>query len=520
MGLAHSSLDLLVLLLLATNHPLSSAQTCEGLTRISLPGTTFTLAQTVDGGTFPPAVGGNSGEPPSGDAIRNLPPFCRVAATLKPSTDSEIRIELWMPISGWNGKLMGVGNGGWAGSMSYDQMSDPLRRGYAVVSTDTGHAGSGRDGRFALGHPEKLVDFGYRSVHEMTVTAKTLVTAFYGAKPRWSYWLGGSTGGKQGLTEAQRYPDDYDGIVAGAPVNYWSRVMPHLIWLARATHDDPAGFIPPKDYPIIHRAVLKACDARDGLPDDLLSDPAHCHFDPTVLLCSPGQHADCLTAPQVEAVKKIFGPVMNARTRQLISPGLAPGSELGWGPAAGGQRPFQIPDDYFKFVVFKNPEWDFRTLDFDRDVSASDEIARPVLDATDPDLRTFAAHGGKLLVYHGWSDPLIAPLDTVDYYENVIKTMGASKTHGFMRVFLVPGMGHQPPSTSGPIAFDMLAPLEQWVEGGDAPARIDVSYVHDERVERTRPVCPYPQMAIYTGTGSSDSAANFTCKARSGAALR
>jgi feruloyl esterase len=514
MNLALSSL--LLLIQIAATQPTASPRGCESLAQATLPETTITLAQTVGGGEFPQA-GDKSAGPVSPGAIRNLPPFCRVAATLAPSSDSEIRVELWMPISGWNGKFMGVGNGGWAGSISYGQMGDPLRRGYAVASTDTGHAGATGDGRFALGHPEKLVDFGYRSVHAMTTTAKALVATFYGVKPRWSYWVGGSTGGKQGLTEAQRYPDDYDGIVAGAPVMYWSRVMPHLIWLSRATHDDPAGFIPPKHYPLIHRAVLEACDARDGLRDSLVSDPAHCQFDPAVLLCSPGndavKDADCLTAPQVEAVKKIYGPVLNARTKTLISPGLLPGSEPGWTPAVGGERPFQIPDDYFKYVVFKSPEWDFHTMDFDRDVSASDAIARPVLDATDPDLRKFAGRGGKLLVYHGWGDQLITPRNTLDYYENVVKTMGPSQTQGFLRVFMVPGMSHQAPSPSGPIAFDLLPALEQWVEHGEAPARIVVSYMNGGKVERTRPLCPYPQMAVHSGTGSPDEASTFTCKA-------
>jgi feruloyl esterase len=500
------------LVLLTTMQPTASPRTCESLAQATVPSATITLAQTVDGGLSPPATGNNTGGAAASGAMRNLPPFCRVAATLTPFTDSDIRIEVWMPASGWNGKFMGVGNGGWAGSISYGQMGDPLRRGYAVASTDTGHAGGAGDGKFALGHPEKLVDFGYRAVHEMTTTAKALVTSFYGVKPRWSYWVGGSTGGKQGLTEAQRYPDDYDGIVAGAPVLYWSRVMPQLIWISRATHDDPAGFIPPKDYPIIHRAVLEACDARDGLRDSLISDPVHCPFDSSVLLCGAGKGTDCLTAPQVEAVKKIFGPVLNSRTKVVISPGLLPGSELGWAPAAGGDRPFQIPDDYFKYVALKNADWDFRTMDFDRDVSASDAIAHPVLDATNPDLRAFAGRGGKLFVYHGWGDQLITPRNTIDYYEQVVKTMGAGKTQAFMQVFMVPGMSHQPPSASGPIAFDLLPALEQWVERGAPPAQVVVSYLRDGKTERTRPLCPYPQLAIYTGVGSPDEASNFTCK--------
>jgi feruloyl esterase len=494
-----------LLVLLATPQDKVPSQTCENLAQATLPGARITLALIAGGGEAPPA-----GSP---DLLRNLPPFCRVAATLAPSADSEIHVEVWLPLSGWNGKFMGVGNGGWAGSISYGQMSAPLQHGYAVASTDTGHVGGAAEAKFAMGHPEKLVDFAYRAVHEMTTTAKALVTTFYGTRPRWSYWVGGSTGGKQGLTEAQRYPDDYDGIIAGAPVNYWSRAMPHLIWLARTTHDDPAAFVPAKAYSVIHRALLEACDARDGLQDSLISDPAHCQFDPGVLLCGPGKDADCLTAPQVDAVKKILGSVINPRTKAMISPGLLPGSELGWAPAVGGAGPFQIPDEYFKYVVFKNPAWDYRTLDFDRDVSVSDGFARPVLDATDPDLRKFAGHGGKLLVYHGWSDQLITPLNTIEYYDKVVTMMGEGTTQGFMHVFLVPGMSHQPPSPAGPVAFDLLPALEQWVEHGTAPQSVIVSYIQDGKVERTRPLCSYPQRAIYTGSGSADDASHFLCRA-------
>ena len=253
---------LIALLLLAAGRGTAWAQACENLADATLPHTAITLAQTVKAG----GAGGSAR--PGTNAAGDLPPFCRVAATLKPSDDSAIRIELWMPLAGWNGKFMGVGNGGWAGSIPYREMSDPLRRGYAVASTDTGHSGDGLGGGFALGHPERLIDFGYRAVHEMTVAAKALATTFYGKAPRVSYWIGGSTGGKQGLTEAQRYPEDYDGIVAAAPVNYWTRVMPHLIWLWRSTNDDPARHIPEGKYPLIHRAVLDACDAGDGLRDD------------------------------------------------------------------------------------------------------------------------------------------------------------------------------------------------------------------------------------------------------------
>ncbi|HYT65148.1 MAG TPA: tannase/feruloyl esterase family alpha/beta hydrolase [Vicinamibacterales bacterium] len=475
----------------------------------------ISLAVSVPAGDFTPPTpftGGNA--PPSGASFKDLPAFCRVAATLTPSADSDIKVEIWMPVSGWNGKFMGVGNGGWAGSISYGQLRDPLRRGYAVASTDTGHSGGGLEGRFALGHPEKLIDFGYRAVHEMTVMAKAVVRAFYGPAPRFSYWVGGSTGGKQGLTEAQRFPDDYDGIIAGAPVNYWGRVMSHLMWIARATHDDPAAFVPPDKYPAIHKAVLDACDALDGLRDSLVSDPARCSFDPNVLLCSGGEGPSCLTAPQVQAVKKIYGQAADPRTGRVISPGLLPGSEIAWHPSAGGTGPFPIVDGYFKYVVFKNPEWDYRTLDFDRDVRLADQIADNGLNATDPDLGKFERHGGKLLLFHGWSDELISPLNTVEYYESVMKKMGAGRTDAFARLFMAPGMRHGIGVGPGPNTFDMIAALEEWVEKGAAPSRIVASHTKDGKVDRTRPLCSYPQQAVYNGSGDSDDAANFTCKAR------
>jgi feruloyl esterase len=495
--------------------PERQSLTCDAVASSQFPQATITTAVSVPAGDFTPPAGGSRGNvPPSGTAIPSLPAFCRVAATLKPSADSDIRIEVWMPVA-WNGKFMGIGNGGWAGSISYGQMADPLRRGYAVASTDTGHSGSAFDGSFALGHPEKLVDFGYRAVHEMTVTSKAIVKAFYGQGPRFSYWFGGSTGGKQGLTEAQRYPDDYDGIIAGAPVNYWSRVMSHLIWIARATHDDPAAFIPPEKFQAIHQAVVERCDAGDGLRDNLVSDPKGCPFDAGVLLCSGADAASCLTAPQVQAAKKIYGSASDARTGRVISPGLLPGSEIAWQPAAAGAGPFRIVDDYFKYVVFKNADWDYRTLDFEKGVALAHQVGGDFgLNATDPDLSKFERRGGKLLLFHGWSDELISPLNTVEYYESVVKTMGAGRADGFLRLFMIPGMGHGLGAGPGPNNFDMVEALEQWVEKGLAPARVLASHRTSGKVDRTRPLCPYPQVAVYTGTGDSDDAANFVCKGR------
>jgi feruloyl esterase len=303
----------------------AGAASCESLTSLTLPDTTITSAQPVAAGEFTPPAGG----PPGAMNFKRLPAFCRVSATLAPSKDSDIKIEVWMPASDWNGKFQAVGNGGWSGSIVYPSLGRALSNGYATASTDTGH--SGGSGSFALGHPEKLTDFGYRAVHEMTMKAKAIVAAYYGNGPKRSYWNGCSSGGKQGLKEAQRFPADYDGIVAGAPANYWTHLMFSSMWIARAAHKEEASLIPPRKYALIHKAVLEACDASDGVKDGVLEDPTRCHFDPALLQCKGGDTADCLTAAQVETARAIYAPAKNPRTGQEIYPGLAPGSELGWG---------------------------------------------------------------------------------------------------------------------------------------------------------------------------------------------
>ena len=258
--------------------------------------------------------------------FRDLPAFCRVAATLAPTSDSDIKIEVWLPLSGWNGRLQAVGNGGWSGSIAYPGLASGIRQGYATASTDTGHSGS--SGEFVQGHPEKLIDFGYRAVHEMTVTAKAIITAFNGSGPKLSYWNGCSSGGKQGLKEAQRYPADYDGIVAGAPANNWTHLEVGSLWVAQAVHKDEASFIPQAKFALIHKAVLDACDALDGVKDGVLEDPTRCHFDPQALKCAGEDAPTCLTAAQVEAARKIYAPATNPRTGKEIYPGLEPGSEM------------------------------------------------------------------------------------------------------------------------------------------------------------------------------------------------
>ena len=480
------------------------AAPCDSLAALELKDATLT-PHVVAAGTFSAPTGQQAGA--RGNPYNDLPAFCRVAVTLTPSSDSDIKVEVWLPESGWNGKFQAVGNGGWAGVISYPAMAEALRAGYATASTDTGHEG-GR-GTFALGHPEKLIDFAWRSEHEMTVTAKAVIQAFYSSAPKRSYWNGCSTGGRQGLKEAQKFPDDFDGIIAGAPANRTAISL----WIAHAVLKDPASYIPPSKYPLVHQAALAACDAVDGLKDGLIDDPRKCTFDPNVLLCKDADSPTCLTAPQVAAVKKIYSPAINPRTGQQLFSSLVPGTELGWGVQALGPDPQANLYDQYRYVVFKDPHWDWRTFNFDSDVVRGDLPENLVMNATDPDMKPFFSHGGKLLMYHGWSDPNVPTLNTIKYYNGVVENLGGgSKATEAVRLFLAPGMGHCG-GGEGPSVFDKVGPLERWVEEGKAPEVLIASHMTSGKVDRTRPLCPYPQIARYKGAGSIDDASNFACAA-------
>jgi feruloyl esterase len=490
------------------------AVSCEDLSSsIKLSDTTITSAEPVKAGAFTPAApaaGNNAKQAPAN--YSDLPAFCRVTATIKPTSDSDIQIEVWMPAMNWNGKLEGNGNGGWTGSINPATLAVGLRRGYATAVTDTGHEGG--SGSFALGHPEKLIDFGYRSTHAMTLNAKAIVKAFYGREPGISYFNGCSAGGKQGLTEAQLFPGDYSGIISGAPGNNWTHMMAQIVWVAQAVHQDEASYIPPAKYPALHQAAVAACDAKDGLKDGVIDDPTKCKFDPKAIQCKGADSPSCLTAPQVEAARKIYSPLKNPRTRQEIYPGFEPGSELGWGQFVAGPTPTTFATDLFKYVVFKNPDWDYKTLNYDSDIALADMIDNGIDNATDPNLKGYFERGGKLLQYHGWSDQLIAPMNSPNYYASVEKAMGnTAKVKDSYRLFMAPGMSHCQ-GGEGPSNFDMLTALEQWVEQGKAPDRIVASHMTGGKADRTRPLCPYPQVAVYNGKGSTHDAQNFTCKVR------
>jgi feruloyl esterase len=482
------------------------AATCESLSSLKLPNATITMAQPVAAGAFtPPAGRGGRG---GGASFADLPAFCRVAATLTPTKDSDIKIEVWLPATGWNGKFQAVGNGGWNGNIDTNALAAGVRRGYATASTDTGHEGGGGPW---MQNAEKLVDYGHRAVHEMTVKAKAIASAFYDSAPKFSYFVGCSAGGRQGLKAAQRYPDDFDGIVAGAPALNATGRAAFAMWVAQQLRKEEASYIPASKYPAIHNAVLNACDAGDGVKDGVIENPRACTFDPKVLACTAGDSDSCLTPPQVEAARRIYEPLKHAPTGRVIFPGLSYGSELGWA-TFGGQQPFGIGAQMYQFMVFNDPKWDYRTLNFDSHVALVDKIENGTINALDPNLKPFVASVGKLLMYHGWADPQISAGSSVAYYDSVLQAMGGARAvMNNVRLFMVPGMNHCG-GGPGTTTFDMLAALEAWVEKGTAPAQIQASRAVDGKVERTRPLCPYPQVATYKGTGSTDDAANFVCK--------
>lgn len=496
--------------------PANASSTCKNLTALKLPDTTIALAETVAAGAFTPPrtvlEKGLLGLDPV--AAKDLPEFCRVAGIVKPSKDSEIKFEVWMPSPPrWNGKLMGVGNGGLLGEIEYPLMGAALSHGYATASTNTGHDGGPGDASFAIGHREKVIDLGYRAVHEMTLKAKLTVAAYYGTPPKFSYWVGCSTGGRQGLMEAQRFPDDYDGIVAGAPANFLTHLTAQAVWTKQAIQKNPAALVPPSKLAVLHKVVLEACDARDGVKDGIIENPSRCDFDPKKLECTGDDRPSCLTPAQVQLVLKFYGPVVNPRTKEQIFPGYALGSELGWSDFIGRMVPESLfgRGQYFKYAVFQDANWDYATFDFDSGMALADRLDGGIANAINPDLRGFFRHGGKLLQYHGWTDPGISPFNSIDYYSSVLKFMGgADNVERSYRLFMVPGMDHCGDG-EGPNEFDPVRAVEHWVEQGKGPERILASRLTDGKVERTRPLCPYPQVAKYKGTGSTDDAANFAC---------
>ncbi|WP_233581416.1 tannase/feruloyl esterase family alpha/beta hydrolase [Acidipila sp. EB88] len=490
---------------------------CASLAKAALPGTTIQSAEMVTAGTL---------KTPDGEDLTGLPAFCRVRGMLRPSEDSAIRFEVWMPANDWNHRLLGTGNGGFAGSIYYGQMAGVLKRGFATAGTDTGHQAEAEDASWAYRHPEKVKDFGYRGLHLTTETAKAMVNRFYGQSEQKAYFDGCSDGGREALMEAQRYPADYDGILAGAPANDWSHMLSAGLDVSRTVNSDPAGYISSLKLPAITRAVLAHCDAQDGLKDGILNDPRTCAFKPETLLCTGEDSLECLTAPQVRSLKKLYAGGSDSKGR-LLFPGQMPGDEAGaWKDWITGSGPgvSNYVQGYFRYMVESDPSWNALTADLDTAAAKAETETAEALDATNPDLAAFVKRGGKLILYHGWNDPAISPLNTIHYYGQV--QQATAGVDAAVRLYMAPGMTHcvggPGPSalgqlgiqTTGSEPWGLFAALEGWVESGTRPgAVIATKYGPEKKPVMTRPVCPFPQEARYQGSGDPDSAGSFACGA-------
>ncbi|MGH8150146.1 MAG: tannase/feruloyl esterase family alpha/beta hydrolase [Steroidobacteraceae bacterium] len=477
---------------------------CTSLLHLTLENTRMLSAEVVKGPSFTP--------PGAHRALTDLPTFCRVSAVIAPAIDFEV----WLPLQGWNGKFEGTGNGGYAGAIIYRELADGVRRHYATANTDMGHKSTSPDpGSWALGHRELVSDQGYLAQHLTAERSKAIVRAFYHRRPRRSYFVGCSSGGWQGLTEAERYPHDYEGILAGAPAMQVIHLHAATIWTNLA-----ANRIAPSKFPLVARAVLAQCDASDGVRDGLVSEPLACHFSPTELACKPGEKpATCLTPVEVKAWQDIYSGLHDS-SGQPLYPGWPRGTEEA---LLLMRQPFvaALAASTFKDMVFADPHWDYHHIDYDRAVRLGDARLGAILNNSSPDLRAFRRAGGKLILWHGWADPLISPLHTLEYYRKVAAFFADSHpaaesteiTHiqDFARLFLLPGV-HHCGGGPGPDQFDGLGALAGWVERGVAPSRIVASHVSHGVATMTRPLCAYPEVAKYIGHGSTDDAANFECR--------
>jgi feruloyl esterase len=510
--------------------PATAATICEQLTGLTLPNATITTAQYVPAGSF---------TPPGSTALPNLPAFCRVAGFSSPNPDSRIGFEVWMPANqaNWNSRYQQSGNGGFAGVIPYASLAAGLRAGYAIAGTDDGHTGidgSVLDGSWAVGHHPKVVDFGFRALKETTDKAKAVIAAFYGTAPTRSYFVGCSDGGREALMEAQRFPEDFDGIVAAAPANFWSHHFTGFIWNEQALLGE--GAITPAKLTLIQSAALAKCDELDGVKDAVVTDPRDCNFDPATLQCSGADSPGCLTAAQVASVKKILSGPRNPRTGERIYLGYEPSAAAvagAWGTwitgtgSGTGSDTVQalFGNGYFADMVFEDLAWNFRSLNFDADVAFADATTAGIFNSNSPDLSRFKAHGGKLIQWHGWEDPAIAPRDSIRYYESVVAQQANAPngrgenalrdTQDFYRLFMAPGVLHCG-GGPGPNTFDVLGPLVKWVEQGTAPEQIVATKFNGDNpangIATTRPLCTYPAVATYKGKGDANDAASFDCK--------
>ena len=475
----------------------SDSCSCVRLTGMNFAAATITSAERITSENFSP--------PGSSQPISVLPVFCRVAATLKPTPDSYIRIELWLPEQGWNGRFLGTGTGGGAGYINYGSLAMGLKKGFATANTDMGTS----PGASALtGHPEKWTDFGHRATHEMTLAGKAITSAYYQKAPHHAYFSGCSTGGQQALMESQRYPQDYDGILAGAPANNRTHLHTGFVWNLRVTNEaGGSALLPRQKIDMVTQAVLKACAGKDGgAPGDkFLTDPAACHFDvKTLPVCPEGtDHEGCLTQRQLSALQKIYAGPVNPRTGERIYTPIPFGSENVTSGIELQQNAKQSPNAlFYQYKWAFGPDFDYNTFDFDRDQDRLDSLLGPVLNANSTDLSAFDGNGSKLLMYSGTADPLVPYQDAVHYYERVTAAQGGlPRTQEFFRFFLIPGMGH---CSGGPglnDGGDMLGALIKWKEEGIPPQQLTGSAYEQADPQKSvrfrRPVYPYPLWPVY-----------------------
>lgn len=527
-----------VILLLASWPLVASEERCGALSTIELPDVHITSTEWTPAGPFAP-------DPPLPPLAMPVPAHCTVGGVISPSPGSQIRFEIWLPADGWNGKYQGVGNGGFAGKLNRAELAVAVQRGFATATTDTGHGQVGTE-EWAKDQSEKTKDFGDRAIHLTTVAAKSIVERYYGRAPSRSYFASCSNGGRQALMEAQRHPEDFDGIIAGAPAYDWvGAVAAGFAWNAQALFGSPEAAINSAMTPAVANEVTAQCDAADGLSDGVIANPARCEVRASKSRCTHDEKAgdSCLSARQWSALESIYRGPRDSQGHSIY-PGFSPGGEvgsfpgLGWegwifGSADKGTHQLFFLRGFMRGFVTGDPGWDFDHFDFDRDYPAVRDQWGPILNATDPDLTRFFARGGKLILWHGWSDAALPPLGTIRYYDAVLERMGA-RAQESVRLFMAPGVQHcvggpgpymfnaGPAKLDGRPESDMGKALEHWVDQGVAPEQIEawrprelmaaLSGDPNAEVERTGLLCAYPAVASWNGKGDPKSAASFQCK--------
>ncbi|WP_260706592.1 tannase/feruloyl esterase family alpha/beta hydrolase [Edaphobacter flagellatus] len=471
--------------------PALAQSNCAKMQQISIPQTDIVHVEEVPSGKF---------VNPAGTPLASMQAFCRVQLSAHPRPDAHIGIEVWLPIERWNGRLLGTGNGGFGGHIQYSQLANGVHTGYATANTDLG---TNEKQHFFSSSTEVLGDWASRSTHLMTVAAQALITAFYGQSAKHRTFLGCSSGGQEGITEAEQYPNDYDGIVSGAPAN--DRVDLHIaiLWNWLALHHDGVPLLSQPELESLSSAAASACSSVDGV----VTDPSTCKFDPAVLACKQGEESSrCLSDTQIAAVKRVYsGPVTS--TGKQIFPGLAPGGETQWGYFLKPSRnDLHVPYEEL-FVLGLGEHWSgAHNFKVDQDTEMMESKLSSIVDATTANLDAFKAHGGKMIVMHGWEDPIISPFSTVHYFNKIRQKYGAA-SDTFTRLYLVPGVAHCG-GGPGPAAYDWASNIVGWVESNKAPEGI--RFVNGKGLKEAL-ACPYPKKAVYKGTGAEDEAANYTC---------